>query len=309
MDALINYFIRKYPYNFISGTDDCNIVIIRNNKVQPKKFILLVVVGVTYHPTGCNVFDMHNYINNKLEVDVRFKQLHTLARHIHDKNQTEIQIIGYPALPEYAENNWAGSEKAHPFGETRFYMHGDGSNSKMVSGYELREYIYNAIQCVEKDEGTSKEQNSHISGYMQYWNRNFLSSSLSIVDIDGVFYNWKKEMAVLLEVKRSNYEPWSPFLKDCANYMLYCSLSQNINSGSYYLLMQHHEEEKSGAMLCDDDYQIKFYCVTGVDTEEYWKLKNAGKINGNYLLRKKEHCLGQTLTLAEVCQKIESVFL
>lgn len=307
MDALINYFIRKYPNNFISGTDDCNIIVIQDSKSQ--KFMLLLVIGVNYHPSGYNVFSMYNYIRDKLEVDIRFQQLYKFAEHIHNKNNTEIQIIGYPSLSEYAENNWCGSEIEYPFEDVKFYIHNKGINSKMISGEELKQHIYDVVDCLDSSSGTMKAQNSHISSYMQYWNRNFLAPTLRIVDIDGVFYNWDKETAALLEVKRSSYEPWAPYLSDLANYKLYCALSKNINSVSYYLLMQHHDEEKNGVASCDDDYKIRMYCVTGIDFDTYNNLKEEKKKNGNYLKRGRSISDGKMLTLSDMCLQINQEFL
>ena len=78
MDALANYFIRKYPDNFVAGTEDCNIILIkyRYNYKNPLQNILMVIaIGINYNPVHLNVFDTHDYIKSRLAIDIRFQKL------------------------------------------------------------------------------------------------------------------------------------------------------------------------------------------------------------------------------------------
>ena len=305
MDALVNFFTRKYPSNFVAGIDDSNIIIIQNTAAKNNQFLLLLAVGIAYDPTHCDVFTMHNYIMHKFEVDACFKQLYNLARNMHAKSSISMEVVVYPSLPEYAENYWCGSERQYPFGDIKFYLHGDGTNSRVITGSALRQYIYDAVQCHDTKTGTSKEQNKRISGYMQYWNRQYLSPSLVVADIDGAFYNSDKDITVLLEVKRSNIVPWHPYLEDLANYRLYHKLSRNLNPDSSYFVIQHRKP--SGAILYDTSTTVKFYSTNALDEDVITRLTRYNKPAGDFLLHHNQPQKGEVLTLADICQAINAI--
>ena len=305
MDALANYFIRKYPENFVSGTDDCNIILMKNGQVYTlQNILMLIAIGINYNPMVLNVFDAHDYIKSRLVVDSRFQKLSVWSDYLKTMFGVNAQIVAYPTIPEYAENNWIGSEQQYPFMDIKFYFHQDGKNSCLITGADLQRYIHQFLNY-NSDIGTDKAMNDHLSTYLQYWNRNCLGKYLKIVDLDGSFYNLNRQDAknALLEIKRSDVVGsdglWHPYIRDYANYKLYDVIANG--TGSKFFLMKHLSEEKVGNILLDDNYILSLYDITGLNDTEYWKLKNNNIRSGEFL---NTSYLTHDITLGQVCDYI-----
>lgn len=304
MDALANYFARKYPDNFITGTDDCHLLIIKKGGDDDLKNALFVIaVGAFYEPLHIDIYSLHDYVNGRLKSDPRLRNMYAWAKDIRKTYGINTQLIVYPKIPDYEENNWNGSERSYPPEQVMFYIYGNGTDSRPVSGETLMKNIHNYIGY-KGEIGCIKKVNCKVATYLQYWDRAYLGKGIQVTDLDGVFYNKKTGKSILLEIKRSNSKGkngyWSPYTSDYNNYRLYDTIAKKIEAG--FLVIKHCSDEKNQFTLLEDHHTADLYDVCGINEKEYKNLINNGIFSGEYL---DTNVINRNATLGNICDHIK----
>jgi len=263
-DELDEYLKRNYPENYISGEQDCNLLLWGKNGTEPKMFSLNI--GVEYSPLeGLKGKTIGDIMNQKYRGNSSFKRLMKYGEEISSKSHMPFVIIVYPSLRETYGGKWADTERVYNRKQVLFYWFDISKkvNGKIaheiIKGEQLRKQIYSALEVCFTDEGTGKDENSHLSDYFHFWSRQTLSRNITKLDIDGIIINNLGNKGVLVEIKRSSKPPipdWKPKY-DKANYKLESNYAKRIFS---YFWLLHHESRP-----CDDDEIISFYNIVDVD--------------------------------------------
>ena len=263
-DELDEYLKRNYPENYISGEQDCNLLLWGKNGTEPKMFSLNI--GVEYSPLeGLKGKTIGDIMNQKYQSNSSFKRLMKYGEEISSKSHMPFVIIVYPSLRETYGGKWADTERVYNRKQVLFYWFDISKkvNGKIeheiLKGEQLRKRIYSALEVCFNDEDTGKDENSHLSDYFHFWSRQTLSRNITKLDIDGIIINNLGNKGVLVEIKRSSKPPipdWKPKY-DKANYKLESNYAKRILS---YFWLLHHESRP-----CDDDEIISFYNIVDVD--------------------------------------------
>lgn len=262
MDELVQYLRVKYPENFICGYQDCNMLLWgtkNNDSIETKCFTLNI--GLEYNPLRLNKDNVLDILNKKYVCEPSFNQLYTYAKRMASNSDVPFIVIVYPSLREKYDNNWEKSIVEYDQDRVEFYCKNVVEDkSHILSGTELKHYLYSILSCDFKDEGTSKPKNKKLADYFQFWSRSKLSSKITKLDIDGLFID-KSGKSILIEIKRSckpRIPKWSPYIDDKSDYILQDNFAKRI--GAYFWTL-HHE----GNGNCTDDTQISFFSVIGID--------------------------------------------
>lgn len=268
MDELNEYLKSNYPNNYITGDKDCNLLLWGKDGTDPR--MLSLVVGVEYDPNSGMETEgtISDVLNCKYQKDSSFKQLIKYGEKIGNQSKLPFIILVYPALREKFEGRWDETEKIYDRKKVIFYWY-DFSKEitrpirrERINGEELMKRIYSVFEVSYSDEGTSKNENSHLSDYFHYWSRETLSKNFTKLDIDGMIINNTGDKGILVEIKRSSIPPipkWKPDY-DKANYILQ---SNYANRAMTYFWLLHHESRP-----CDDNEVISFYRIDGVDEKK-----------------------------------------
>lgn len=262
MDELAQYLSIKYPENFICGYQDCNMLLWggkKDNIIETKCFTLNI--GLEYNPLNLNKDTVIDILNQNYIKEQAFKRLFSYAKRMADKSDVPFIVIVYPSLREKYNNNWENSVLEYDQNRVEFYCKNMmEDNSHILSGVEMKNYLYGILSCDFKDEGTNKQKNKKLADYFQFWSRSKLSSKITKLDIDGFFVD-KFGESILIEIKRSRKPRipyWRPYINDKSDYILQNDFAKRI--GSYFWTL-HHE----GNGKCTDDTLLSFFSVTGVD--------------------------------------------
>lgn len=267
MDELNEYLKQKYPDNYISGETDCNLLLWGKNGTEPKMFSLNI--GVEYHPVeGLCGKTISNILNEKYKTSSLFRKLKTYGETMAAESNLPFVIIVYPSLRASFEGRWADTESVYSRKEVLFYWYdfsraNDGQVSHEVkNGEQLKQSIYAILGVNFTDEGTGKDENSHLSDYFHFWSRQTLSRNITKMDIDGIIINNAGTKGILVEIKRSSKPPipyWRPKY-DKSNYILECDYAKK--TGALFWLL-HHESR-----ACGDGEILSFYNIIDVDEKE-----------------------------------------
>lgn len=267
MDELDEYLKNNYPNNYISGEQDCNLLLWGKNRTVPKMFSLNI--GAEYDPlegfVGNTIADI---LNQKYQENSSFKRLMKYGEVISAKSHIPFVIIVYPSLRKTYDGKWANTEHIYDRKQVVFYWFNiaqkeNGKIShKVLNGEQLKNNIYSILEVCFSDEGTGKDENSHLSDYFHFWSRQTLSKNITKLDIDGIIINNSGNKGVLIEIKRSSKPPipaWKPKY-DKANYILEFNYAKRIRS---YFWLLHHESRP-----CKDDEIISFYNIVDIDESQ-----------------------------------------
>lgn len=267
MDELDEYLKRNYPENYISGEPDCNLLLWGKNGTDPKMFSLNI--GIEYNPLeGLKEKTIADILNQKYQSNSSFKRLMQYGEKIATKSRMPFIIIGYPSLRFSFDGRWADTEHIYARRQVVFYWldiskKTEGKIShEIINGDQLKQYIYSTLEVKFNDEGTGKDENSHLSDYFHFWSRQTLSRNITKLDIDGVIINNAGNRGVLVEIKRSSKPPipnWKPKY-DKSNYILESNYAKRILS---YFWLLHHESR-----ACDDDEIVSFYNIVDIDNNQ-----------------------------------------
>ncbi|MCI9342168.1 MAG: hypothetical protein HFI01_04175 [Lachnospiraceae bacterium] len=264
MDELAQYLSRKYPQNFICGYQDYNMLLWGMNKddrVETRCFTLNI--GLEYNPRKLNKNDVINILNKKYRDDPLFKQIFIYAKKMARNSDVPFIAIVYPSLRKKYNDNWEASILEYDPDRVEFYCKNIAEDeSHVLSGLEMKNYLYRIIECDFEDEGTSKPKNKKLADYFQFWSRAKLSSKITKLDIDGFFVD-KLGNGILIEIKRSSKPKipfWRPYINDKSDYMLQNDFAKR--TGAYFWTL-HHE----GNGECTGDTLISFFSIIGVGTD------------------------------------------
>jgi len=267
MDELDVYLKSNYPENYISGEPDCNLLLWGKNGTEPKMFSLNI--GVEYSPIeGIKDRTIADVLNDKYRRNSSFKRLMKYGEKIAQMSGLPFVILCYPSLRSDFDKMWADTEAIYPREGVIFYWLdlSKKENGKItyetINGDNLKKRIYSNLGVSFIDEGTGKDENSHLSDYFHFWSRQTLSRNITKLDIDGIIINNAGNRGILVEIKRSSKPPipkWKPKY-DKANYILESNYAQRILS---YFWLLHHESRE-----CDDEEIVSFYNIIGTDEKQ-----------------------------------------
>lgn len=260
MDELILYLKRKYTNNFITGDENCNLLVWGkkdiNNNVTP--LLLTITIGVAY---DCFNAD-ENEIRNQLRLlwnntSSAFRSLYKYGQRLSIETGFDFGIICFPT--NGIINN---GEVLNP-GEVHFLkvFSRDSINltqGSLCTGNELKRQLYEIIGLNDGLTGTYKAKNRSVADYFHSWSRGYLSPALIKMDIDGMLVNIDEGnlmQRILIEIKRSNIPPipeWRPYDRDLPDFQLMFSLSERIHSQMWIL---HHD----GLEACTDNTIVSLF--------------------------------------------------
>lgn len=274
-EELANYFLRKYPDHFITGSPDCSSIIYRYNS----HILLLIAIGVEYNPYELKEEDASKYILAKKNIDIRVQEHLRLASSLVKQEIVQCRVLLYPTLMEYEENNWREMDQTLNFSDILFFICDSDANGTVVNGAELRNIIHNAILYDKPEIGTGKAENKQVSCFLQRWTRIFLGTYIKIVDIDGMFHDGNYNPRVLLEIKRSNDPQWLPYLEDYSNYKVGNELAHLCKI--IFFVVKHNKYDDF--ILLSDNEKVQFYNVTGILEDVYKDLDAKNEKKGRFL--------------------------
>ena len=268
IEAAENYFNRKYLKNFASGFDNVAFLIMSANNI----IVLTLTIGVDYNPLAPdNKDDFHNYIKEKIRCEMPLCQLYYLLNRFSKVEGIKTQILIYPNVKDYIENNWIGSEKTYPFEDVQFYLY---DTNTFMNGIEFREYncnLFNVpINSNFKYSGTTKIYQS----YLNYWQKQYMNIEYFMnMDIDGIFARRDKDdnlNLIFLEFKSSDKTdnvsirgtgPWYPYINDAFKYKKLIKLSKMLNAKC---IMIHH---RGNSILTDESKVLLIDDIQGVNDQ------------------------------------------
>ena len=275
MDELSDYLKMNYSKSYITGMEDCNLLLWGVQKENIPKLCTLTI-GIEYDPYNLTAETIKKILNNKYKTDAAFNRLVDFGSHFSKSSNIALVIIVYPSLRKKYNTRWEETRTIYNEEKVLFYFTSlsDAKEGSVISGKELRSRIYKYLGKEFSDCGTSKEKNKKLADYFHMWSRDFLSKNLIKFDIDGFIISDDKEKGVLIEIKRSNKPPipdWKPYSADKPDYELQYSFAKQIDA-AFWLL--HHEPGQ-----CSDNTIISFFDIIGVDTSK----------SKNFLICSREH--------------------
>jgi hypothetical protein len=254
MDELNTYLINTYP-EYITGRTDCNLLIWgtdENAEQLPK--LCTLIVGVEYDPLECDKEQIGTLLDQKYASDVHFNDMYRFGSEIAKRSNVPYVVIGFPSLRMEFNNRWEQTKEIYPVESVKFFLHEFPSKGgSLLTGEELRTFIYGTLGKEYSDVGTTKAKNKSIADYFQFWSRSFLSRHLVKLDIDGMFFNGTD--GLIIEIKRSNKPPipdWRPYKKDYPDFSLLKSFSDSI--GMDFVILHH-----TGMAPCDGNTIISLF--------------------------------------------------
>lgn len=266
MDELNDYLRNNYPNNYITGYKDCNLLLWGKDGAIPKIFSL--TIGIEYDPYFgiAKEKSISDILNRKYKTDILFSKLVKYGQKTAERSNIPFIILVYPSLRDKFDGKWNESEMQYDRRKVLFYLFdfSKKENRKIkherIDGRSLTEKIYRSLEVEYTDEGTTKNENSHLSDYFHYWSRQTLSRNITKLDIDGILINNDGDKGILIEIKKSSKPPipdWKPYECDKANYLLESNYANRISA---YFWLLHHESRP-----CDDEEIISFYRIDSVD--------------------------------------------
>lgn len=263
MDELSAYLLERYPRNYITGGEDCNLLIWgaeSGDRYIPKMCSL--TIGIDYDPYNLPDTDIINTLNGNVQENFTYQKLLNYGTVFAEKTGLPFMVIVYPSMRKEFNNNWEKSVIRYDTDRVQFYCTEsiNPCTGRTVSGAELRNLIYKKLKYRYTDKGTTKEKNKRIADYFHMWSRDSLSRHIVKFDLDGFIVNAACGKDVLVEFKRSTQCPWIPewYPKyDKPDYILQYTFAQMIGA-DFWLL--HHEQR----VLLEEGY-VSFFDINGID--------------------------------------------
>ena len=266
MDELSKYLLEKYPDNYITGGDDCNLLIWSTEEDMnriPKMCSLMI--GLEYDPYDLPEAQIRNILNQDIRNDSTYKKLFGYGSKFAENMQSSFLIIVYPSMRKEFEGRWEDSKSKYNPEQVNFYCieSPDSFTGRIVSGAGLRELIYNHLGGNYLDAGTTKEKNKRLADYFHLWSRDSLTRHIVKFDLDGFIFSEKSGKSALVEFKRSTQVPWIPDwypTYDKPDYILQHRFAQMIGA-DFWLL--HHERKAP----LEEGY-VSFFDIDEIDESE-----------------------------------------
>lgn len=260
MDELALYLKNTYGDHFFTGEEDCNILLWGSNSggvVLPR--LCTLIVGLEYDPLHADQQRIANELNFMFLNNPAFQKIHRYGTKFAHMRKIQYITIVYPKMREQFDQCWERSVDVYPLTDVLFYIKFTGQNGMMASGRDLSCIFHNILGVENSDIGTSKAKNKKLADYFHLWSRCSLSRHIVKLDIDGFFLSENGDDGILIEIKRSNVNPWAPYYDDRANYFLQDLFAKEINAK--FWLLQHDKTP------CSPGTRISFYDITGTDPE------------------------------------------
>lgn len=278
-DQLNEYLASNYSPYYISGSGNGDILMwgtTRNSEMIPG-FISLNV-GIDYNPLSYDFIltkkQISNILNQRIsaqEGSSSFSTLFRIFRLLAQRGSLPCIFIAYPTLPQFASSEWKQTSRAYPLQNIPFYVW-DLRNQEagLLTGTQLKQYIYSLLNVNYTDQGTGKAENKSIHDYFHYWSRHFLSAHVRKLDCDGILFDYSGRHCSLIEIKRSAIPPipqWRPYIDDENNYRNQLAFAQRL--GAQFWLLQHE-----GKSPITENGQISFYDIAGIDEYQAQRLRH-----------------------------------
>lgn len=266
MDELSEYLLQHYPNNYITGNQDCNLLIWgAKGEVRHKPQMCTLNVGFEYDPYALPKEDIINCLNGEIQDNFAFRKLLNYGTMFAQRMDLPFMIIVYPSLRREYNDCWEKSKSRYDTEQVQFYcvesnIPKDGS---IVNGSGLRSMIYANLHCSYSDKGTSKDKNKRLADYFHMWSRDSLTRYITKFDLDGFIVNAQSGKDVLVEFKRSTKNPWIPnwYPKyDKPDYILQYTFAQMIGA-DFWLL--HHEQR-----VPLEEGRVSFFDIKEIDESQ-----------------------------------------
>lgn len=263
MDELSKYLLANYPDNYITGGDDCNLLIWgTEGAVRHTPKLCSLMIGLEYDPYRLPEAQIRDILNTDIQNDFTCQKLLWYGSEFAKKMQLPFLVIVYPSMRSEFEDNWEASTSKYDPGKVNFYcaQAKDSFQGRTVNGVALRSLIYDYLGVRYSDFGTGKEKNKRLADYFHMWSRDNLTRHIVKFDLDGFIFNNESGKSALVEFKRSSQVPWIPDwypIYDKPDYILQYTFARMIGA-DFWLL--HHERR----VPLEEGY-VSFFDIKDID--------------------------------------------
>lgn len=266
MDELSQYLLERYPDNYITGDDDCNLLIWSTEEdVNRTPKMCSFMIGLEYDPYSLPEMQIRGVLDRDIRNNSARKKLLGYGSKFAENMRLPFMMIVYPAMRKEFDGRWEDSKSKYDPEQVNFYC-AESLNSfagRIVSGAGLRELIYHHLGGNYSDAGTTKEKNKKLADYFHLWSRDSLTRHIVKFDLDGFIFSAESGKTALVEFKRSTQAPWIPEwypTYDKPDYILQYTFAQKIGAGFWLL---HHEKRAP----LEEGY-VSFFDIDGIDRSE-----------------------------------------
>lgn len=266
MNELAKYMLENYPNNFITGGDDCNLLIWgTEGAVRHTPRLCSLLIGLEYDPYNLPEARIRDALGTSFRSDLTCQKLLWYGSKFVEKMNLPFAVIVYPSMREEFEGRWEESGSRYDPERVQFFCahSGDSFQGGTVSGAGLRSLIYGFLNVSYSDTGTGKEKNKTLADYFHMWSRECLTRHIVKFDLDGFIFNEDSGKSALVEFKRSSQYPWIPEWYpqyDKPDYILQHTFAKMIGA-DFWLL--HHETR---APLSEG--YVSFFDISDIDESE-----------------------------------------
>lgn len=266
MDELSKYLLETYPNNYITGGDDCNLLIWgTEGAIQHTPKMCSLMIGLEYDPYHLPEAQIKNFLDQDVRNDFTYQKLLSYGSEFARKMSLPFVVIVYPSMRREFEGRWENSKSKYDPEQVNFYCAYplDSFQGRTVSGTVLRSLIYDFLDVHYVDTGTAKEKNKRLADYFHMWSRDSLTRHIVKFDLDGFLFNEESGKSALVEFKRSSEFPWIPnwYPKyDKPDYILQHTFARMIGA-DFWLL--HHERRAP----LEEGY-VSFFDIKEIDESE-----------------------------------------
>lgn len=266
MNELGKYMLERYPDSFITGGDDCNLLIWgAEGADRHTPGLCSLVIGLEYDPYALPEERIRGILDKLFSDNLTCRKLFLYGNEFAGKTKLPFAVIVYPSMRGEFEGRWEESGRKYDPERVEFYcVHsGDSIHRGTVSGAALRSVLYAFLNVSYSDNGTAKEKNKTLADYFHVWSRECLTRHIVKFDLDGFLFNEKSGKSALVEFKRSSQAPWIPEWYpqyDKPDYIMQNTFAGMIGAGFWLL---HHERR---APLSEG--YVSFFDIGDIDESE-----------------------------------------
>lgn len=266
MNELGKYMLENYPDNFITGGDDCNLLIWGTERAdRHTPGLCSVVTGLEYDPYALPEARIRETLGTLFSDDLTFRMLLWYGSKFAKEMKLPFAVIVYPSMREEFGGRWEKSRSKYDPERVKFFCtHSrDSYQGGTVSGAALRSLIYGFLNVSYSDTGTAKKKNKMLADYFHVWSRECLTRHIVKFDLDGFLFNKESGKSALVEFKRSTEAPWIPEWYpqyDKPDYVLQHMFAKMI--GADFWLLHHEKRAPLSAGY------VSFFDISDIDESE-----------------------------------------
>ena len=163
MNELSDYLKMNYSKNYITGMEDCNLLLWGVQEENIPKLCTLTI-GIEYDPYDITAETIKNILNKKYKTDAAFNRLVNFGKHFSNSSNIALIIIVYPSLRKKYNARWEETQNIYDEEKVLFYFTSlsAAKEGSVISGKELRSRIYKFLGKEFSDCGTSKAKNKNL---------------------------------------------------------------------------------------------------------------------------------------------------